>query len=276
MENVAPILFLQQFSSPALDIIATILANFTDLFFIVAVTLVYWCIDKNKGEQLGYIAVTNMLFSTFLKDVIRLPRPIGREGVISLAEESAPGFSFPSMHTQVISNLTATTWYFFRKPRLTIALFTLTVLMGVSRIYLGVHYLTDVFGGLFFGILAAFICISVLKRIRSKIKIYCFTILLSAAFLFTKPSAEYLMLFCGLCSFALGILFEKKFVRLKMPSSKPLKILRFAFGISVLLLIYIGFKLLGIPNPIRDILRYSLIVFSAVGLIPYCFKIFNI
>ena len=276
MENLAPILFLQQFSSPILDTVSVILANFTDLFFIITVTLVYWCIDKKKGEALGYIAVTNMLFSTFLKDVIRLPRPIGRAGIITLAEESAPGFSFPSMHTQVISNLTVSLEYMFKKKTLTFWLCVLTMLMGASRIYLGVHYLTDVLGGLIFGALAAGVCIFLLERQANKYAIYVTSILISAVFLFWHPSAEYVMLFSGLVSFVLGIWFEKRFVSLAVPTQTSKKVARFIFGIGILLVLYVGFKLLPIPTTLRDILRYSLIVFFAVGILPLCFKKMNI
>ncbi len=272
MEDLAPILFLQQFSSPVLDAIAILLANFTDLFFIIAVTMVYWCINKEKGENLGYIAVTNMLFSTFLKDCIRLPRPFGREGVVSLATESAPGYSFPSMHTQVVSNLTVTLGHYFKNLCLILSLCLLTILMGASRVYLGVHYLTDVLGGMFFGAFTSVVCIYVLRLCKNKVFVYIVTILLSSLFLITHPSDEYVMLFSGLCSFVLGTWFEKRFVQFEIPATMTRKALRLMLGISFLLAIYIGFKLLTIPALLCDTLRYSLIVFSAVGFLPYCFK----
>lgn len=271
MSRLAPILFFQQFSSPIFDSIALLLANYADLLFIVSLALVYWCIDRRKGEVLGYGAVTNMLFSIFVKDLLKLPRPIGHPDIRTLAEESAPGFSFPSTHTQIFSNLTGMMALIFKKKSLTLVFAALTVLMGISRMYLGVHYLADVLGGILFGLLIAVACHYLATRISNRNALYGATAVLAALFLFFRPSAEYTMIFLGLLAFWCGTAFERRFVKFEATGTPLRKTVRFILGIVILLILHVGLKQLPLPAELCDAIRYMVIVFTAMGLYPLLF-----
>lgn len=276
MSRLSPIIFLQQFSTPFLDSLAIILANFADLLFILVVTLVYWCVDRKKGEALGYISVTNMLSSIFVKNIFKVARPIGQEGIVSLAEESAPGYSFPSTHTQIFSNLTSSLGLFFKKPILIIAMSILTILMGASRVYLGVHYLEDVLGGLLLGVFIAFLGHWLLRRIKGRWRLYGATLFLAAVPLFFSTSTEYVMMFFGFIAFCAGIAFERRYVRFEAKGNRIKKTGRFFLGIFLLLVLYVGLEQLPLPDNIRDTLRYSAVVFTAIGLYPWLFKKINL
>ncbi len=276
MSRLAPIMFFQQFATPVLDNFAIILANFADLLFILVVTFVYWCIDRKKGEALGYISVTNMLFSIAMKNIFKAPRPIGHEGIVSLAKESAPGYSFPSTHTQIFSNLTAALGLTFRNIVLIVSLTILTILMGISRMYLGVHYLADVLGGIVFGVVSAFFCHLLAEKTNSRIKLYGTSFLIACVFLFFETSPEYIMMLFGFLSFCLGILFERRFVCFEVGGSPLKKVCRFILGIAILLVLYIGMKQLPLPEIVCNTLRYFVVVFTAIGLCPWLFKKINL
>lgn len=100
-----------------------------------------WC----NALNLGLVVLLNQA----LKFAIQRPRPEGFRLV------DATGFSFPSGHSMVamaVFGLLA--WYVWRyekNPRrravLLVLLGFVVVMVGVSRIYLGVHYASDVLGG---------------------------------------------------------------------------------------------------------------------------------
>ena len=101
----------------------------------------------------GWFNVANLglvvLLNQVMKFAIQRPRP----DVLRLADVS--GFSFPSGHSMVamavFGLLAWCVWRYEKNPRRRIVLMCLfalvIVMVGVSRIYLGAHYASDVLGG---------------------------------------------------------------------------------------------------------------------------------
>lgn len=139
------------------DIITSFFKNVT--FLGSAVPLISICIVSFivlKNKKIAALILANLTISAalnlLLKNVIRRDRPIGYR----LIEES--GFSFPSGHSMASMAFYGLIIYFvirFVKNRaikifLSIMLSLLIILIGMSRIYLGVHYPSDVFAGFVF------------------------------------------------------------------------------------------------------------------------------
>lgn len=105
------------------------------------------------GKRPGWFCAVNLALSSLLnlglKMLVQRPRPEG----FRLAVES--GFSFPSGHSMAamafFGLIVWLVWHYEQDHRrrllLTAALGIVIVLIGVSRIYLGVHYASDVLGG---------------------------------------------------------------------------------------------------------------------------------
>ncbi|MBY4797873.1 phosphatase PAP2 family protein [Collinsella sp. AGMB00827] len=114
-----------------------------------------WCCTIN----LGLVALLNL----GLKSIVQRPRPIG----FRIAEAS--GFSFPSGHSMVamafFGLIVWLVWHYGkdqkRRVLLTAAFAIIIVMIGVSRIYLGVHYASDVLAGF----MAALIWLAVYTRL---------------------------------------------------------------------------------------------------------------
>jgi undecaprenyl-diphosphatase len=87
-----------------------------------------------------------------LKRLIRRPRPAtANKDIIALAK--APCFSFPSSHAgSTFAFFFILFWWDFPKA-LPFGIWALIV--SFSRMYLGVHYLTDILGGILVGLLAS-------------------------------------------------------------------------------------------------------------------------
>ncbi|TGB03983.1 phosphatase PAP2 family protein [Halobacillus salinus] len=117
---------------------------------------------------LVYFAV-NMLGISALTKVLKVSFERSRPEV--LAEYDGTGFSFPSGHSTgaityygfliylVVSSSLSKQW----KWGLNLFLGLVILLIGISRVYLGVHYLTDIAAGFTFGLAWLLVCISALE-----------------------------------------------------------------------------------------------------------------
>lgn len=124
---------------------------------LITLTISFILLLKNRRDS-KYIALNLILvflLNRIIKFIIARPRP----QILRLVQEE--GYSFPSGHAMVAMGFYGFLIYLtYRniknkkiKYPLTIFLSILILLIGISRIYLGVHYATDVIGGFVIGII---------------------------------------------------------------------------------------------------------------------------
>ncbi|WP_439027679.1 phosphatase PAP2 family protein [Haloarchaeobius sp. DT45] len=149
------------------DAFAPLLGLLTQLgspvFLVGLLVLTYWFSDRERGGQLLAVGIASFSLVIVLKHLLLVPRPtvgppVPVEAVPALlrapyrlATESS-GYAFPSGHA-----LATTVVYLglarIRGTRRAYAgAVTVVVLVGVTRIYLGVHYLGDVVAGIVVGV----------------------------------------------------------------------------------------------------------------------------
>lgn len=147
----------------------------SSVLFMVVVSILLLLVKKIKYRKLMLInIILDVILNTCLKYIFRRERP---RDIMMVIEN---GFSFPSGHTML-----ATIFYGFiiyliyksdksRKFKYVsiILLSLLILLIGISRIYLGVHYTTDVLGGYLISIsyLMVFIYYIEKKNLLEKMK----------------------------------------------------------------------------------------------------------
>ncbi|HHY18918.1 MAG TPA: phosphatase PAP2 family protein, partial [Firmicutes bacterium] len=160
---------IQSVHSPFLDSLAKVITMLgEDTFFIVLAVVMIWCVNKKSGWRLGLIALSSGALNAGLKQIFKIERPIGQEGIRSLRLETAGGYSFPSGHSQFtasvwtkLATLINQTWFY-------VVASIVIVLVGLSRIYLGVHFLSDVLAGLLIGIAWALVFDQILDFLEQK------------------------------------------------------------------------------------------------------------
>jgi undecaprenyl-diphosphatase len=112
------------------------------------------------------------LLTLILKNLIQRPRPVGSSTFLY-----AMTFSFPSGHALgslvgygMLSYVVGSTWVqsVRGRVRLGIATAALVLAIGISRLYLGVHYFSDVVAGYAVGILWLSVCISGLQVVQRR------------------------------------------------------------------------------------------------------------
>lgn len=156
-------IWLQQFSSPALDrffLLVTALGN--ELAYTLLLPALYWLADRRKVHQVALVFLASMALNGIVKDWLALPRPGPHQGVLPLARETSPGF--PSGHAQGSSTLWTSLALAFRTRWLAWLAGVLIPLICLSRLYLGVHYLADILGGLALGFGLVALCFTGYRR----------------------------------------------------------------------------------------------------------------
>ena len=118
------------------------------LWIAIGVLLLLFKKTRVAGFSVLISLAINALFTNItLKDLIARPRPFHVSDAIMPLIEHPSSFSFPSGHTS--GSLTAAFALYKTMPRkVGIPAVILASLIGLSRIYVGVHYPTDVLGGL--------------------------------------------------------------------------------------------------------------------------------
>lgn len=138
--------------------------------FTVVLTLLIIIFSKKYRWFIAGNVVVTTLVNQIVKHIVRRPRP----SVLRLVEES--GYSFPSGHSMVSVALYGIIVYTIYKnvknkyvKWISIVLLSLLVLLiGFSRIYVGVHYFTDVVGGFTLGLVVLIIYIDIYDKVKEK------------------------------------------------------------------------------------------------------------
>lgn len=133
-------------------------------FFFLVLPLVYWSIDAALGLRVAFVLVASNSLNAIFKLIFASPRPywVSRE-VIPLSVETS--FGVPSGHAQNAMALWGIMAYGMRKRWAWIVAITLTLLIGLSRLYLGMHFVGDVLAGWLIGGILLFAMIALWDRV---------------------------------------------------------------------------------------------------------------
>ena len=138
-------------------------------FIWIVISVIFICIPKYRrvGLTLGItLALSFVCYELILKNVIARPRPFVQNPAFVLLIKAPSGFSFPSGHTT--SAFCAATILFCFKNKLRVPILVLAILIAFSRLYLYVHFPTDVLAGIIIGILFGIIGFIVSNKIVRK------------------------------------------------------------------------------------------------------------
>lgn len=142
--------FIIGFRSNPLDLVLKTITRLGDtvvIMIIVIVTLMF--LNKRNRIILGSTTILTVTFNQAIKHILRRPRPEH----LRLIKQG--GFSYPSGHSMIAICVYGIMIYLINKNiknkkikiMLSILLTILILTIGISRIYVGVHYPSDVLGG---------------------------------------------------------------------------------------------------------------------------------
>ena len=120
-------------------------------FFLFLAPTIYWCLDPVLGIRAGLYLLINGGVNAMLKVLFHAPRPYWYSGEVkALSTESS--FGAPSGHAQTSVVIWGTIAKSIRTRWAWIFVILLIFFIGLSRIYLGVHFPSDVLLGWIIGI----------------------------------------------------------------------------------------------------------------------------
>lgn len=148
--DIAVLNWLQQFSNEWLDTFFKVYTRLSDNGEIwIVLCLLFMCFKKTRKAgflALCALALQAVLVMFVLKPMIARPRPFVSYGVPILIPEPG-GYSFPSGHAA--ASFAVALMLYFKKVPFKKTIFFFASLMAYSRLYLYVHYPSDVIAGFF-------------------------------------------------------------------------------------------------------------------------------
>ncbi len=164
MSELDLILWMQG-ASPSLDTVMvalSLMAYHAAFWALLAILMVVSKGHRRPGiAMLVSLLVAYVVVELVIKTLIHRERPYIAEGLTPIIVDSL-SYSFPSGHTAYsFASATVIAMYY---GRWCIPAFVLASMIGLSRIYLAMHWPTDVVAGAMIGIVVAIVCVTLLRR----------------------------------------------------------------------------------------------------------------
>jgi membrane-associated phospholipid phosphatase len=270
------LLYLQKISNPILDNLFIWITNLgSENFYVIITTYIFWCINKELGIKLFTLTTLSFQLNAGLKELFHTERPIYYKGINPIYVESAPGYSFPSGHTQV----TTTFWYYLIKEvknkSLTLIGSTIILLVGFSRLYLRVHWPIDVLGGLIIGFIIVLVYFYAVNSIKSLFINYLvsigFSIVFPVLLLLIFPDEIAVKLTALLSGALIGYFTEIKFINFRERNILTKQIIKYIIGLSIFMILKTILKMM-LPDEIMfNYLRYFILGIWTTLIAPWLF-----
>jgi membrane-associated phospholipid phosphatase len=114
-------------------------------FYVLILPLLLWCVDVRLGARVAVFLLMSSQLNAVLKGVFQQPRPCDFDPSLQMAWFE--GYGLPSGHAQFVIIFWGAIAAWERRRWLWVLTVVLTVLVGFSRVYLGVHFPHDVLAG---------------------------------------------------------------------------------------------------------------------------------
>ena len=162
---------LQKIRTPLLDIFMSNITKLGNAGIVwILLTIVLLLIPKTRKSGLilaSALIVDLILCNGILKPLIARIRPFDVNSAIQLIVAKPHDYSFPSGHTAA-SFTAVMALYLAGEKKMWKAALVLAVLIALSRLYLYVHYPTDIIGGVVFGSLSGYLGYKIVEWIQKK------------------------------------------------------------------------------------------------------------
>jgi membrane-associated phospholipid phosphatase len=137
---------IQQIQSPLLNAVFLIITSLgSGITFLLVLPILFWCVDYRLGLRVTVLCSVSALSNFSLKTLFAQPRPLDLDPSVALT--TARGFGLPSGHSQGALVLWGSIAEWVKRRWFWVVTVTLVILIGFSRVYLGVHFPSDVVAG---------------------------------------------------------------------------------------------------------------------------------
>ena len=284
--------FIQSFRSDILDAFFLFITQFGDeTVFLIVGAVLYWTFDKKFAYRFIMFFLYGAVLNGSLKFLTDTPRPyVEHPETIQLVGEGSHGTSLPSGHAQ---NSTTMALVLAEKHRqvgkwFSTFLTVMVILVMLSRLYLGEHYLSDVI----FGSAIAYSFYQLIRYVQTKS--FSSTYLQYLPLLFLFPIAiltndkNVFLASASIFGFSIGYPLERRYIGFKEKTSWSIALIKLVFGLGIALAIRVGVKAVfemglysiefetdpTLGDQMLDFVRYFLIAIWMTLGAPFIFKQF--
>jgi membrane-associated phospholipid phosphatase len=156
----------QQMQSPLLNSFFIAVSGLGSSFFLLlTLPALFWCVDYKMGMRVAVVCTLSAFCNSSLKGLFSQPRPFDLDPNLGIGR--AGGYGLPSGHAQESVVLWGSIAHFIGKKWFWAVTVALLLLIGFSRVYLGVHFPTDVIAGWAVGIALLWLYIIFQPRIEN-------------------------------------------------------------------------------------------------------------
>jgi membrane-associated phospholipid phosphatase len=220
-------------------------------FYILLFPLLFWCIDEVIGAHVTIIYLLSVVLNTNFKDLIAQPRPYELQPDIALVNPAGEyiygeGHGMPSGHAQWSITVWGAIAAWMRKGWFWVAASLLIVLIGLSRLVLGLHFPTQVLAGWGIGIavVIGYLALTLpiqrwLKALRLEYQLFV-AVALPIGLLLIHPVPDTIAAMAVLLGLGVGLALCHRFLSYSVDGMWWQRAARYVVGIIVLLAIYLG------------------------------------
>lgn len=163
--------WFQSIHNGFLDAVMVFFTNIGE-YGIIWITLAIVCLCTKRYRQCGITIALALILSlifcnAILKNVVARPRPFLSQETWTLLIKAPTDFSFPSGHTSASFAAAMSVFLYYKKEG--IAALILAVCIAVSRLYLLVHFPSDVLASVLLGSMCAVISYIIIRYILRKL-----------------------------------------------------------------------------------------------------------
>ena len=262
---------------------------------LLLIIIMLFCYKKTAGKRVAMTVLTASMWFPMIKNIVLRVRPYMAHKdsikVLQVVEADADpadiiqqGYSFPSGHGATAVSLFGSIGRELRKRWMWTLAVVMPLLIGLSRIAVGVHYPTDVLGGWVVGLLAIGFNILLAKYVKKEWMRYVIVLAVTVPGIFWCTSRDYFTALGLLIAAAVAFPYEEKYIQFKDTRNIWAMILRAAGSFAIYFALN---KLLKMPfskewldsgellaNLVRTA-RYAIILFVVIAVYPRVFPLFE-
>jgi membrane-associated phospholipid phosphatase len=251
--------------------------------YLLILVIGFWAVNKRETIILGLIYLFSGAVNFWLKGTFANPRPSVSDW---LPGATASGYSLPSGHAQSSTVVYGWLGVKLKKWWTAVAFITVIFLVGISRVYLGVHWLGDVLAGWAVGLLIVLVFwrfeapISRYLSRYSRDVLYLSFLLLGVVatviteLVFTAPGDDFGATGGLIVGFAIGLWLEGRYVNFTTEAQNGQRwrlVLRVILGIVVVLVFMYGLPIFLPSGTLFRLIRYAVVGFIGSFLWPLIF-----
>ena len=177
-------------------------------FVILVVSFVLFLCNRKVGLKIFYIFAIGVILNILFKNLFALPRPCQID--LSVGLRCSTSYGFPSGGAESALLYAGVLWIECKKASWRIAGIIFALILSFSRVYLGLHYFTDILGGWALAALLLAVYYWVFPKCEKQWKLWAFLIPLVPLIVLREQGWFFLGILLGA---ALGLLFKLKVVR---------------------------------------------------------------